>query len=73
MSQNHVCRCAICQREMGWFGLPTSAGQPLGFTHWTKDPMVPYTGCKCSTCEQARIYRQEPSDSSDAPQEGQQP
>lgn len=25
-----------------------------GFAHWSKDPLIPYDGCKCSSCEGAR-------------------
>lgn len=26
----------------------------LAFTHWSKDPLIPYAGCDCRSCEGAR-------------------
>lgn len=26
----------------------------LPFTHWSKDPLIPYEGCNCSSCDDAR-------------------
>lgn len=28
----------------------------LPFTHWSKDPLIPYAGCACSSCEEAAMY-----------------
>lgn len=33
----------------------TAAGSTaLPFTHWSKDPLIPYEGCVCRSCEDAR-------------------
>jgi hypothetical protein len=26
----------------------------MPFTHWSKDPLLPYNGCQCSSCEEVR-------------------
>jgi hypothetical protein len=34
---------------------PTQETRPvLPFTHWSKDPLIPYDGCNCSSCDDAR-------------------
>jgi hypothetical protein len=40
------------------------AKQPLASRHWSKDSLVPYTGCHCNTCTVARAAQQ-----ASAPQE----
>ena len=32
-----------------------AAGLP--FIHWSKDPLIPYDGCTCPSCEGMRQYR----------------
>lgn len=41
------CHCMEKARAGGEIGV-------MNFTHWSKDPLVPYAGCICSSCEEAR-------------------
>lgn len=34
--------------------LPETGVAAIPFTHWSKDFLVPYAGCDCSTCTEAR-------------------
>jgi hypothetical protein len=33
------------------------ASPVLPFIHWSKDPLIPYDGCTCPSCEGMRQYR----------------
>lgn len=37
-------------------GDPKAVGT-IPFVHWSKDPLIPYTGCGCPTCQDMRRYR----------------
>lgn len=50
--------CLKCFRE------PSAV---LPFTHWSKDPLCPYDGCYCSSCNGARNFTAHVSDSSAQP------
>jgi len=34
--------------------LPEVGVGVIPFTHWSKDPLIPYANCKCVSCEDAR-------------------
>jgi hypothetical protein len=36
--------------EISGTGLETSEAMNYIPTHWSKDPLVPYIGCRCATC-----------------------
>jgi hypothetical protein len=47
--------CPICQAQK-FLGDPRKGvqGPVIPFTHWSKDPLIPYRDCRCSSCEYAR-------------------
>lgn len=51
---------------------PPEPAVAIPFTHWSKDPLCPYDGCYCSSCNGARNFVANVSDSTQPPGDGQQ-
>lgn len=65
-----VAECAWCEDTRKALAILESPDEPsvpqdrnaamaagLPFIHWSKDPLIPYEGCTCSSCEGMRQYR----------------
>lgn len=48
-------RVAELERELAGYRPMRADGKSIfPFTHWSKDPLIPYFGCDCGSCEDAR-------------------
>lgn len=49
-------RCHCMERTQRVLGDPRQSFGGIPFTHWSKDPLIPYKDCYCSSCNEARNF-----------------
>lgn len=65
--------CGACRgaATLALGGVTPEPAVAIPFTHWSKDPLCPYDGCYCSSCNEARNFVADVSGSSQPPRDEQ--